>query len=512
MPRTLLRVLFLALALVTTPWAPAPASAQSAPAPGSTTTLAARPRRYPAVTDSARRAYRRWLRHLALRARADSIARADSLARARAAVPAVGPAAPAATGGAPAAAAPESSATNTGRDYLAEIRADFTPRNRAYSTTRAVLGFVDPLYGILVALLLLFSGLSAGLRDLAHRAGRNGYVRALVYFALYSVVGFVLGLPLALYGDFGLEHAYGLSHQGFGPWLGEQLIGMGGTIVFFGVLPLLSLAYRAMRRHPGTWWLIVGLCTLPVMLFAVFLQPLIFDPLTNKFTPLQDKRLEASILEITGRAGIPAQHVFQADKSRQTVKYNAYVTGFGPSQRVVLWDTTLKGMSRDEILFVVAHESAHYRLHHVWKLVIGMTLMALVLLGLTAVTMRWAVRRWGRRWGFHEAHDLASLPLLIATVSVYGFLAMPLFNTFDRAVEHDADTFGLELTHANDAAARAFLKLGAQNRSNPEPAPIVEWFEYSHPPLYDRVRFALEYRPWSEGRPNRLFRPGPGGR
>jgi STE24 endopeptidase len=81
-------------------------------------------------------------------------------------------------------------------------------------------------------------------------------------------------------------------------------------------------------------------------------------------------------------------------------------------------------------------------------------------------------------------------------------------NAFSRRLEHDADTFGLELTHANDAAARAFMKLGTQNRSNPEPSPFVEFFQYSHPPLIERVRFALNYQPWAEGRPNRLVRPG----
>jgi STE24 endopeptidase len=445
-------------------------------------------RRASAPTDSARRAYRAWRRHLRARALADSIARADSVARAVRVAPAV--------------------VVPALLDHVAEVRANFTPQNRAYATTRAALGFVEPLYGILLGLFILFSGLSAWMRDVARRLSRRSYVQVLVYLALYLALGFLLGFPLAFYEGYALEHFYGLSTQAFGPWFFEQLL-MGGLVpvVFFGVVPLTRLAYIPIRRFPRHWWLALGLGTLPVILAVVFVQPLVVEPLVNRFTPLQDKQLEARILEVAGRAGIPARHVFQMDASRQTRKYNAYVSGFGPSQRVVLWDTTLEGMTADEILFVVGHEAAHYRLHHMWWQILFLTGLSFLLFWLCAGFMRWAVGRWGGRWGFTELHDIASLPLFVVALTLFSFLAQPGMNAFSRRAEHDADTFGLELTRTNDAAARAFMKLGSQNRANPEPSPIVEFFEYSHPPLLERVRFAQSYRPWTEGKPNRLYRP-----
>jgi Zn-dependent protease with chaperone function len=121
--------------------------------------------------------------------------------------------------------------------------------------------------------------------------------------------------------------------------------------------------------------------------------------------------------------------------------------------------------------------------------------------------MNWAVRRYGDRWGFHELHDIASLPLLTLTLSIVSLIVQPATNTFTRMIEHEADVFGVEVTRLNDAAARAFIKLGSQNKSDPEPPLLIKFFQYTHPPLIERIRFAMSYKPWEEGKPNRAFTP-----
>jgi Zn-dependent protease with chaperone function len=444
-----------------------------------------------AALDSARRAYRAWRRSLRARALADSLARADSLACADSL--------------ARADSLVRAAAVPPPGDYVAEVRANFTPQNRAYATTRAALGFLEPLYGILLGFFILFSGLSAWMRDLARSLSRRSYVQVLVYLTLYLALGFVLEFPLVFFQGFALERQYGLLNQSFGPWMLDQVKGLLVSLIFFGVVPLVWFAYQPIRRFPRHWWLVLGVGTLPVILAGAFLQPLVVDPLFNRFTSLADKRLEAQILEVADRAGIPARHVFQMDASRQSNRYNAYVSGFGVSQRIVLWDTTLKGMKPDEIVFVVGHEAAHYRLHHMWWGILFATGLSFLLFWLSAGFMRRAVACWGRRWGFTELHDIASLPLFVVALTLFSFLAQPGMNAYSRRLEHDSDTFGLELTRTNDAAARAFMKLGSQNRSDPEPSPFIEFFQYGHPPLLERVRYALSYRPWQEGKPNRLY-------
>jgi Zn-dependent protease with chaperone function len=102
--------------------------------------------------------------------------------------------------------------------------------------------------------------------------------------------------------------------------------------------------------------------------------------------------------------------------------------------------------------------------------------------------------------------DVASLPLLIGTIGLLAFAVQPLVNGYSRKVESDADVFGLEITRDNDAAARSFLALSRENRSDPEPREWVKVLLYSHPPGIERVRMALEYRPWERGEPPRFMK------
>lgn len=394
-------------------------------------------------------------------------------------------------------------------DYVAEVRAGFTAENRAYQQTRVALAFLEPLYALLVGVVVLFSGLAARIRDIAHAMGRRRYVRVLVFLAIYTVLGFVLAYPFEWYRGFALEHQYGLSNQSLGEWLTDQLKSLAFSVAALGLVPIVAAAYAAIEKSPRRWWLWLGAGTLPVVTAATLLQPLLFEPAFNQFRPLPDSQLRDRILDLAGRAGVPSRNVLEADKSRQTDRYNAYVSGFGASQRIVLWDTMLKGMREDEILYVMGHEMGHYRLGHIWKGILFASALSFAFFLLLFLIVRGLVRRFGERWGFASVHDEASIPLLALVVSLLTFAAQPIANARSRQVEHEADAFGLEVTRMNDAAARALIKLGSQNRSNPEPSLLVRTFLYSHPPLVERVRFASEYRPWERGEPNRYFHGRP---
>src|SRR5206468_10450865 len=224
--------------------------------------------------------------------------------------------------------------------------------------------------------------------------------------------------------------------------------------------------------------------------------PLIIDPLFNKFEPLQDQVLRRDLLQEASRAGIEGSRVYQVNKSKQTKTMNAYVTGLGPSKRIVLWDTLLAKLDHDEILAVMGHEMGHYVLHHLWK---GMAFGILVSFVVFFFGQRLSERgldRWGSRWEVRDRADPAALPWLLLVAAVIGFILSPVTSAFSRHIEHQADQFGLELTHLNEAMASSFVKFAEDSKADPRPPRFIEWWRYSHPSLGRRIDFVLAYKPW----------------
>ncbi len=245
----------------------------------------------------------------------------------------------------------------------------------------------------------------------------------------------------------------------------------------------------------------MGLASVPLVVLLFLVTPIWIEPLFNKSGPMKDKALETKILALAERAGIEGGRVFEVEKSEDTKKLNAYVTGFFDTKRIVLWDTIIKRMDEDELLFVMGHEMAHYDLGHVWTSIV--VICALILLSLYA-THRLAHRlidRHRARFGFDRLDDIASWPLVSILVSLVFIVALPVANLYFRHGEHEADRFGLEITQDNDAAARAFVKLQATNLAIPRPNPILHAIRESHPTVAERIEFANTYRPWQSGEP-----------
>ncbi len=364
-------------------------------------------------------------------------------------------------------------------------------------------------FGLLLPAAFLFTGLSARIRDLAGRLGKRWFFTIAIYIAIFSLLSAVIELPISYYTDFVREHEYGLSNQSLAKWLKDSLLSLGIGIVVSALF--LWVPYLLLKRSPRRWWLYTGLLAIPFLLLMILVQPVWIDPLFNKFGPMKNQALETRILDLAARAGIEGSRVFEVEKSADTNALNAYVNGFGQTKRIVLWDTTIARLSEDELLFVMGHEMGHYVLGHIWKL-IGF-IAALILVTLYAIyrTSGWLIARYRERFGFDSLADIASFPLLILLFSGFFLVAQPVMMTFNRAVEHDADRFGLEITRDNRNAATAFVKLQQDNLAIPRPHWLEKMWRASHPPLGERIDFCNEYRPWESGQPlqyGHLFREG----
>ncbi len=239
----------------------------------------------------------------------------------------------------------------------------------------------------------------------------------------------------------------------------------------------------------------LGFGSIPFIALITVILPIVIMPMFYTITPMEESPLKTRVLNLAAEGGIEDPEIYVMDASAQTNKLNAMVTGLGETQRILFYDTTLEQMTADEILFVVGHEMAHYLQHHIWISVLIASALVFVFGLLTNLLARPIIRRFADRFGFSRLSDIASLPLLLAFVTVFTFLFEPVTNGIWRYFEHQADVYGMEMTGDGDAAARAFEKLAAANLSNPNPPPFIEFWLYSHPILADRVEFVQSYEP-----------------
>jgi Zn-dependent protease with chaperone function len=365
-----------------------------------------------------------------------------------------------------------------------------------------LIGF---FYGLVVLWLTLLWKLAPKYRDWAEKFSSKRFLQSVVFSPLLLLTIAVLTLPAALY-DQWVSRRYGLSVQGWGSWSWDWTKGELISIVL-GII-LIWLLYTVIRRSARRWWFYFWLFSLPILLLVFFVSPWIIDPLFHKFEPLQQKdpALTASLEQMVVRAGenIPPQRMFWMGAGEKTTTLNAYVTGFGASKRIVVWDTTIAKMNTPQIVFAAGHEMGHYVLKHIPKELAFSAALLFVLFYLGYRSIGWVLSRWGEKWRIRGLDDWASLPALLFLISVFAFLANPLASAFSRHYEHQADQYGLEVTHgltpdSGQVAAQAFQILGEVDLADPDPNRVDVFLFYSHPPIPDRIPFSLSYDPWSKG-------------
>ena len=366
---------------------------------------------------------------------------------------------------------------------------------------------VDTIYGFAILALFLYGRLSARFRDVAERAIRSRVWQAAIFAPLFLFVYWLLNLPIDIYGHH-VSLSYGLSIQQWPSWFADRAKSLAielivGTLIIMG-------AYALMRRSPRNWWLWLWVASVPFVIFAVFIQPMLIDPLYNKFTPLAPKQpqLVAEIEKVTQHGGlaIPRDRMYEMDASSKVTTLNAYVTGIGASKRVVVWDNTSREMTIPQTLYVFGHEMGHYVLNHIWKGLAFTLVVMFIAYYIAARFGRWMINRWGPRWSIRSLDDYASVPALLLVVSLFLLVTGPILSGYSRHLEHQADIYGLEVIHGivpneQQVAAQCFQALGENSYDYPNASRLLIFWTYDHPSISDRLQFVLGYDPWSKGEP-----------
>lgn len=371
------------------------------------------------------------------------------------------------------------------------LTAEELVQSEEYSKIRNFLYFLEvPLEWLFYLLLLLF-GIGKLFEKWAEQTTRMKFIHNALFTFCLSFLSFVFFYPLKFL-RYSLSKKYGISIQSFHEWMRDLLINFWlDWILLFIVV---SALYWLIRKSEKRWWLYTWFLAIPFAIFLMFIQPVIIDPLFNDFYEIKNKELEERILTLADTAGIPSEHVYEVNMSEKTNALNAYVTGVGANSRIVLYDTTLERLSEDEIVFIMAHEMAHYVEKHIY---FGMAGYLVLLLGLMFIIAKLAnkiVNKYGRLLNVSSMKKLSSFPLILLIVSVLTFATSPISNAVSRHIEMRADVYALQLTNDQEAAVSTFQKLSQASLSQVNPPILVKWFRYGHPTMLERIQRAEQFR------------------
>ncbi len=373
---------------------------------------------------------------------------------------------------------------------VADLPGERVARGKQFHAALRPGSYTGMLVGLGVALLLGLTPLGARLVVLMGRPfGGHWLAEALLGGLAVVLIGQLATAPFAAWRHVVLGR-YGLSTQDWSGWA----LDMAKSLLLSGALALVVLAgfYTLTRLAPRWWWVwaAVGAAGLTVLLSLAF--PVLVEPVFNKFTPMQASPLRTELMALAERDGTPARGVLVADASRRTRAVNAYVSGFGPTRRIVVYDTLLEAAPDAEVKQVVAHELGHAKNRDV---VIGTALGGVgAAAGVCAIYL---LGGWGgllRRAGLSgESSDLTdprAVALLVAVIAVAGLLGAPAQSAVSRQLEMRADRHALALTHDPAGFEAMQRRLALRNLSDVDPPVLEHWLFGSHPTTAQRIAAA----------------------
>jgi STE24 endopeptidase len=356
---------------------------------------------------------------------------------------------------------------------------------REYAGITRRLFFVDLALGAVLLLVLLFSGLSSGLRNLLDFPQS---ARVALYFLIVVVSYGIVSTPLGFYSGFVLPHRYGLSCQSLRSWLADAA--KGGILALALGTGLVVVIYLCLQEFPQTWWLLAFAFVVLVSVILTNLAPVLILPLFFKTKPLDDPELRKRLLSLAERSQTNIRDIFQINFSSKTTAGNAMLMGWGNTRRIVISDTMLQRYAPEEIEVVMAHELGHHRHGDIVRLILVQS--ALMLLGFYLVNL--VLNRAVSGLNFEGVSDVAALPLLALVLAAFTLVLSPLANAYNRHLEEAADRFSLAATANPEAFATMLTKLTDQNLSESEPSKWAEFLFYDHPPYSKRLELANRYR------------------
>jgi STE24 endopeptidase len=365
-----------------------------------------------------------------------------------------------------------------------------SPEARRYNRIHRWLGIADFVIGSAFLVVLLVTGWTGWLRDLALRRGFQNYTLAVfVYLFFLLLIGKALGFGLDYYG-FRLERKFQLSTQKLRSWLWDEAKGFLVGLVLAAIV--VELLYLMIRQSPQHWWLITWALFIGLFIALAQLAPVVLFPIFYKFEPLDNEDLRRRLVLLSEHAGTRVRGVYRWKLSEKSKKANAALTGLGNTRRIILADTLLDNYAPEEIEAVLAHELGHHVHRHILKSIFVQAGITLLGFWVANWVLHYAADR--HMFNLEELSDFANLPLLALTATALSLLLMPALNAYSRYNEREADRYAFESILSVEPFISSMNKLAQQNLAERTPSKWIEALFHAHPAISKRIAAAEAWR------------------
>ncbi|MGC2063319.1 MAG: M48 family metallopeptidase [Thermodesulfovibrionales bacterium] len=353
----------------------------------------------------------------------------------------------------------------------------------AYTLDRTRFGMVESVTGNVLMLIFLFGGLIGRYDAWVNSLHLSFIAAGTVFFLVLQYINTILSVPFSLFNTFRIENRYGFNTMSGKLWVSDLLKSALLSTILLGTVTAAGL--WIVQSSTEYWWLYAWGFFLALSLFLMYISPYVIEPLFNKFTPIEGEALTDRIRETMGKAGIQISSVLKIDSSKRSHHTNAYFTGIGKVKRIVMYDTLLAKMDDREVVAILAHEIGHWKKRHILKRIITIEILALAGMYISFRLLQSDLP--AALFGLQEATFYAKVVILSFIAGIVTLPFAALSNYISRTHEEEADRFASELTEDPESLATSLLKLSRDNLSNLHPHPWYAAFNYSHPPVTERI-------------------------
>lgn len=343
-------------------------------------------------------------------------------------------------------------------------------------------------------IVLILGALSAGIVtdavELLADTGWHPAIQGLVFAAGLTVLFQVLNGLFDLYDTFAIDERFGFNEQSVGLWARDFVISL--VLVSTIVSAISGLVFWLVVEVSTVTWVVGGwLIVLGFTLLMQVLGPRVLLPLFYEIEPVEDEQLRAAIEDVFDRAGFETPSIHSMNASSRSTRQSAFFTGFGETKQIVLYDTLIDNLDLPQIKGVLAHEMAHWRYRHSWKLTATAALRAAVVFAVlgAVVAAGWPSAAFGFPAGTPYADVLVGLVYAYPVV----VLTRPMTNLLSFRLEREADLFATDVMDASEPIATAVATVYGSKKANPYPHPWYELFYNNHPSVPERVRYIRDH-------------------